>query len=558
MVGDGGMGGGEDGGLAVCQSGGGDNSVEVVSRGQRWCEQCVVRMSKLVAMVVWWCMRVMVWWRSPTGSRSAVRQLDVRECLILAAAGVPAADAAAVVTVGGNVAERLAVLRATRAARTCAQVKSTLLQFVAFLEANHELKVERSEESFDVLMEAFLVTKVNPPGGLASLRRPSSWGPCLPGAAGKQVGGGMAALSRLGYVHGSWPRTTAQRVALGCNDTDDAVPTEPIFAWEVCAAARRLTFSVTLSPWDRCAMALVALGCVGGRRVSMCTKLLRSAVLRTTRRDQIVLRMRARMKQQKARGVDRPRRRVAGIVLRHWLIERWVMPWIEWLDGLRLPPGSTRLFPSMARVRHARTKTAYGLTVGDLWLEPTVAWDSRKVASALDLVLGNSREGRRFHGLRGGNNIELRRFREEVADVTRRSLHVRSVKDLIGSEDAYFEVFAEDYTAATVLLGSSRIQRSAAGLLSVIATSKSSGELDDWVAIRGRATVIAEVDAVVDDSSEAGSADSGASYDCGRCRHRVTRFDHGYSCGHDDCSWGVCIDCLRGPPGAPLWCPAHT
>jgi hypothetical protein len=562
LVGDGMIGGGVEVMVGevgpVVGHGGREDGVAVVGRWQRYGEWCAVWWRTMVCVVVGWWVRVCSWWRSRAPGPAVVRQLDIRDCLLLAAAGVPAEDAAAVVTIGGDVAQRLAALRATRAARTCNQARSTLLQFVAFLECNQELSVVRSEDTFDILMDAFLVAKVNPPGGLASLQRPLLWGPCVPRTAGKQVGGGMAALERLGYVQGVWPRTSAQRVALGCNDDDDAVPTEPIFAWEVCSAARRLEFSPTLSPWDRCAMALVSLGSVGGRRVSMCTALLRSAVLRTTRRDQVVVQMRARMKQQRARGVARPRRRVAGIVLQHWLIERWVVPWMEWLDSLGLPPRSTRLFPSMVRTRHARTRTSYGREVGDLWLEPTVVWDSRKVGAALDLVLANTRDGRRFHGLRGGNNIELRRLRDKVADVTRRSLHVRSVKDLIGSEDAYFEVFAEDYAAATVLLGSNRIQRSAAGLLSVLATSTSSGEFDDWVAVRGRAMAIAADDAVCDDSSEAGSADSEVSYDCGRCSHRVARDDHGFTCGHDDCKWGVCIDCLRGSPGAPLRCPAHT
>jgi hypothetical protein len=501
LVGDGMIGGGVEVMVGevgpVVGHGGREDGVAVVGRWQRYGEWCAVWWRTMVCVVVGWWVRVCSWWRSRAPGPAVVRQLDIRDCLLLAAAGVPAEDAAAVVTIGGDVAQRLAALRATRAARTCNQARSTLLQFVAFLECNQELSVVRSEDTFDILMDAFLVAKVNPPGGLASLQRPLLWGPCVPRTAGKQVGGGMAALERLGYVQGVWPRTSAQRVALGCNDDDDAVPTEPIFAWEVCSAARRLEFSPTLSPWDRCAMALVSLGSVGGRRVSMCTALLRSAVLRTTRRDQVVVQMRARMKQQRARGVARPRRRVAGIVLQHWLIERWVVPWMEWLDSLGF--------------RHVAPGCSLPWCVHGM------------------LARGHRMEGRL--ATCGWNPL---------------------------SEDAYFEVFAEDYAAATVLLGSNRIQRSAAGLLSVLATSTSSGEFDDWVAVRGRAMAIAADDAVCDDSSEAGSADSEVSYDCGRCSHRVARDDHGFTCGHDDCKWGVCIDCLRGSPGAPLRCPAHT
>jgi hypothetical protein len=127
----------------VVGHGGSEDGVAVVGRWQRYGERCMVWWKVMVDVVAGWWVKVCTWWRSRAPGRAVARQLDVRDCVLLAAAGVPADDAAAVVTIGGDVAQRLAALRATRAARTCSQVRSTLLQFVAFLECNQELSVVR-------------------------------------------------------------------------------------------------------------------------------------------------------------------------------------------------------------------------------------------------------------------------------------------------------------------------------------------------------------------------------------------------------------------------------
>jgi hypothetical protein len=162
--------------------------------------------------------------------------------------------------------------------------------------------------------------------------------------------------------------------------------------------------------------------------------------------------------------------------------------------------------------------------------------------------------GRTFHGFRAGNNRELRKA-PGVSVVTRRSLHERTLKPVVGSEEAYDEAFAEDYAAATSILGRLRIERSDDGLLTVTATSASAGEdPGDWVAVERPLQLMREDDSDVA-SASAGDDDT---YDCARCGKHVGHRDYGYMCDYGDCSWGVCTACHRRGARAALHCPQHT
>jgi hypothetical protein len=245
-------------------------------------------------------------------------------------------------------------------------------------------------------------------------------------------------------------------------------------------------------------------------------------------------------------------------------------PWIRWLRDTGAV-GTQYLFPSLVRRRSARAVTANGRLVdGDMWMEPLRTWSSRAVAAALAQAVGAA--GEWFHGLRAGNNIELRRHRasgaEAVGDVTRRVLHGRSVRDLIGSEEAYTEVFLEDLCAATRVLGALRIERVADGLCTT-GRSASAGERADWVSCA--AQVVPEADLREEPASETSSSgdEEGVSADgpggsvyhgvvrCGRCGRHLRRRDHGWMCDVPGCTWGVCPPCHPAGGRGPLLCPAH-
>ena len=242
--------------------------------------------------------------------------------------------------------------------------------------------------------------------------------------------------------------------------------------------------------------------------------------------------------------------------LRHWAIRAFVIPWWHYVRQAGF--GDTGfLFPSLVRPGPNIVRTANGREMDGLWLEPLREWSDRATAAALRRFVPGLGP-RSFRGLRAGNNIELRRS-PLVSDVTRRRLHGRSVKELIGSEVAYNEVFAEDFTAASSVLGKAKFLRQEDGLLTLAATSESACERDDWVEVQGAAAMIAG-----EASSAGGSgSDSDDSDDarvelvCFRCNSRVRRQDHGFLCDFDGCHRGTCVACHPGGERAQLRCPTH-
>jgi hypothetical protein len=529
-------------------------------------------------MVVWlgvvgpWQRATGWWWSRPATSDGVVPTVgsareELLRILTAAAAGTPAVDTAAEAVVGVAAASAAARMRATRAVRTDAGASGALLQVETFIRANPGLAaglVQVSHDVWDAVMEAFLTAKANPPTGHAWVR-PPAWGPGgTPKGAGGTTDNAVQALRRLGYIGGGLVRVGVARRALGCTDREDTTHSPPVFAWRICDAMRT---TVAASVWNQCARALIVTACLtAGRRGTASTLLLEQVTL-TGRPTVMVVTPRLRQKPQHERATRRPRRSAQPIAVEHWMVRDVVVPWVLWLRSVGAV-GTQYLFPSLVRRRTARAVTANGRLVGgDLWMEPMRTWSSRALAAALKEVVGA--EGEWFHGLRSGNNIELRRHREpgvgKVDDVTRRTLHGRSVRDLIGSEDAYAEVFLEDLCAATRVLGGLRIERVANGLCTT-GRSASAGEQNDWVACDAQVIPAVEVKEGMsgndtssgdDEEAEPGGLVFRGAVECGRCRRHLGRRDHGFMCDVPGCAWGVCPTCHPAGLLGKLLCPKH-
>lgn len=485
------------------------------------------------------------------------RQRLIREAVAAAAGEAASSNDAA--WVGTAAALEAGALRATRAAKTSKMASSAMSRFVSFLHANPGLAASGrfDRELWDVALEAWLTVLA----GVVT----TSWvlpdGAVVMGSvsAGALVSRTAALASRLGYVGQgplAWRRLHTAREAFGCNDAEEeSIPTEPIFAWEVAAVGRS---AVPSSVWHMCAWAMVVMAVVGGNRVGTAQHLLLSQV-RWSKDDRelVIVTPMARQKQQHQRATNRPRRRPRAVALHHWLVGRFVRPWCEWHIQNR-SHGSSLFFPSLVLARLAQVRTGAGQAVdgGTLRLEPTKPWSSEAGRRALDICLAD-RAGRRFHGLRGGNNRELRRRRGEVADVTRRTLHGRSVKDLLGSESSYQEVFLEDFCEATRCLGQLKVERVGV-LLTVTGFSESAGRLDDWQA---RSQPWSGTEGAEGSGSDGpGSEDvptDAESLDCGHCRAHISRRGHASRCDTERCGWGLCTACWTAGPRTPLSCPRH-
>jgi hypothetical protein len=494
----------------------------------------------------WWSRR---WWRTrPEGAD--VRGM-MRKVLGEGRKGQVAVDAVALAVAGHAGASAAQRLRETRRGSTVKAVGGTMGQVDTFLKVNEGLAMGATvldADVWDVTLEAFLIAKVNAGGETAGWVRPR-WAPCQPAVAGKEVGAVIAALERLGHVRqATWSRVAAQRVALGGREAGVA-RTPPIFTWEITERARD---GGQEGVWQRCAWALVTVLAIGAGRIGNVSTIERRYIKLTSNVSVIIIDTDAVTKVDKERVVRRGVRR--PVVLEHWLIARFVTPWVRELDAETGAP-STYIFPSLMETSYARRRTGVGRMWEGLWCEPVKPWSPAAVIKALDMALVE-RRGRTAKGFRGGNNRELRR-RAEVEDVTRRVLHGRTVVDLIGSEDPYSDVFMEDFRAATRLLGCRRIVPES-GMFSVNATSVSAGEHDDWVEVVGGLVVDGGDD---EESSEEGEevGPEERGYNCGRCARRVGTRDHGFRCDVQTCTWGLCVTCY--PPRArrlELFCPEHT
>lgn len=481
----------------------------------------------------------------PTRVREHLLQLSAQ-----AAAGRPFVSVTDARLAGSaEAAAATLTIRATRAKRTTDGATRAIRNIREFIEANPTLLATVGPptlDAWDVAVEAFVYAEASGQAAACPWRRARR--PQDPSAA-RGAASARALLDRLGYTPGAaWTRAKAMAQSFGVHDPEDVRHHPPVFTWELVEGLRLAPAPAT--PWELAAAALLCIGSLNGRAKGQALSLLVGEV-QVVGADTVRLTAGHRTKVMRARATQRQRRQPQPIVLRHWLVERHVIPWAMWHQRVKSPP-SALFFPSITAGRTSAA-TPQGFTASGQWVEPVRQWTDRALAAALAKYVYRL-DGRTFHGLRAGNNRELRR-REGVSAVTRRSLHQRTLRPVIGSEEAYDAPFAEDYASATQALGSLRIESGKDGLLTVTATSASAGEdPTDWVPVASPMR-LAPADNVT--SSDSDTSEGGEELDCGRCGKHLSGKDYGWLCDREGCTWGVCTSCFTGGPRTVLLCPAH-
>lgn len=443
-------------------------------------------------------------------------------------------------------------MRAHRAPRTEASIASTCRSIEQLVRCNPErvARVARLDDAWDRIAEAWVAARVDPDG--SPWQVPEAWRKRRyeASAAEKAIASWRAAMVRLRYAPDSWPRSRSMAQSLGGGDTEGARHADPLFAWEVLTGIRARP---PVSTWDRCAAALLVMSMLNAARRGNARRITIGGV-QVVSADTVSLTLAERPKPARDRAVVREGKHNRPVRIRHWAVGRFVIPWVNFLRE-RGFHHTAMLFPSLVREGPRIVRTAVGRTIDGLWCEPLRPWSDRALIACIQRFVPD-RNGRTFQSMRAGNNVELRRA-AGVSDVTRRTLHGRSVRELIGSETAYNEVFAEDFGAATVRLGSLRIVRQPDGLLACSATSESACERDDWVEVKGAAPFSAPPAEPASESSDDDSDDARVHFSCFRCGADVPKAHHGYLCDREGCVQGTCVTCHPGGEGAPLLCPAH-
>ena len=456
--------------------------------------------------------------------------------------------------------------RTTRAASTTAAAARAVRDVREFVERNADLAGGRGEpthDTYDIVIEAFIfVEAAAGAGGACPWRR--ARGP-LQASAAKGAGTARALLERLGWSRGNaWTRSRAMEASWGVRDPDEGGGhTPPIFCWELVEGLRLRT---PRSPWEMAGAAMATIGALHGKRGGGARRL-KVGEATPAGEDAVAIATRVRVKKRalaSKRGATKPR----AFVLRHWLIGAHVLPWLAWHRRQQSPP-SALLFPSITERRSPRP-TELGFQASGQWVEPMREWSPRQVKTWLQQFVPNL-GARAFHGFRAGNNRELRRWKE-IHGITRRALHERSLKPLVGSEAHYDEPFAEDYAEATAVLGRMRIERNEQGLLTVTATSASAGQYNDWTGVARPIVLPQDAPGTCsdgsssDDDTESSDAENvvgeggreSRRYNCGRCGVAVTGADYGFLCDTEGCHWGTCTSCHPGGLRATLRCPEHA
>ena len=540
----------------------------------------VAWLAAAAALVAAWATSCWQWRARREGVGRRYRDVIADEIKLMER-GIPRIVGEELAALGEDAAAMTARARATRAPRTSASAQGLAASLRRFVEANPRILSSRpptatsqplAGEHWDMLVEAWLLTRCEPQ---SSPWRPEARATATASAAGggrdPKAGGTVRSLiDRLGYSRGTaWPRAKAMAKSLGVGDTEGVVHAEPVFAWEVAECLLRRP-PTTL--WESAAAAMVVLGTIAARRVSGACGLLVEQVT-VTGPSAVTVAPRHRPKQMRER-VGRRRTAARPVRIEHWMVQRYVIPWINW-HARRKSAGNGYLFPSITQKARSRPSTL-GFAAGNgMWVEPLRRWSSRAVRAAMERCVGDLGT-RSYQGLRAGNNIELRRAKG-VSMITRRSLHERSLKPVMGSEEAYVEIFAEDYCDATRELGKLRIERRR-DLLTVTATSESAGrDPADWTPTATGDAQIVNVGGNDDDMSDAavsgGETDDDDDDDgkdvvgdggretrilpCGRCGRVMGARDYGFLCDAPRCKWAACTDCHQGGTSQPLWCPRH-
>lgn len=453
-------------------------------------------------------------------------------------------------------------VRSKRAPSTTAAAQRSVRAVREFLEENPTLAAGSgvpTHDHYDIVMEAFVLTE-----GAAATGTSSPWvrarRPQDPSAA-RGAGPARALLERLQWSRGTaWSRCKNTEKAFDMRGS--AQHTTPIFTWEVVEGFR---LKKPKTPWAMAGAAMTVIGTLHAKRGGGVKKLKLANVNQVAHNGIQIASKHKDKGRVGASGLASDRD--PPVVLRHWLVEAYVIPWLQW-HAEHKSPKSALLFPSITQKKSPKP-TSLGFTAeGGQWVEPMRQWSPRAVEAWLSEFIPNL-NGRRFHGLRAGNNRELRRC-HDVHTITRRSLHGRSIKQVVGSEAHYDEPFAEDFASATEKLGQLRIERSATtGLLTVTATSESAGLRDDWVIRKDPITFPDDQEDPPSSSDDGADGDSSSAdcvgdgdrhtraYRCGRCHTLVRARDYGFMCDADGCQWGTCTDCHPGGERASLLCPRH-
>ena len=521
----------------------------------------------LNAMAAWTSAQAQVagqWVRSLTPRGAPTRAILLEE-LQRAELGEPRVgeDEAAMAGTADAFADTVRV-RATRAPRTDAAARRAIRTLREFVQANDRLlarsRGQPSHTTYDIVLEAFVFAEE---AGVAEeacpwqrARRPHDV------SAAPTAGAARAALERLDWSRGGdWRRSRAMEKAWGVGDPEDVNHYQPIFCWELVEGLRLQGAPAT--PWEMAGAAMAVMSVLGARRGGGASAL-KVEEVSIAGPNAVEVAPRSRPKEHRERATRRPRKQVRPVVLRHWLVERHVIPWIKWHQRRR-SPGSALLFPAIT-AKKTRATTALGYAADGQWVEPLREWSARQRRAIIEKYIPGLGD-RAFHGFRAGNQCELRRW-ADVSAVTRRALHGRSIRHLIGSEAAYDQVFAEDYAVAVERLGQMRIERSRNGLLTVVATSPSAGEDPrDWTPLPGGPVTLAAPAQADSSSSESSSGEEDSVVgdgaretrviNCGRCRRKLAARDYGFLCDVPGCTWGACTTCHPGGARAALRCPAH-
>ena len=490
-----------------------------------------------------------------SGSAPGDARREAIRVLLDAEAGRPHVSAGDARAAGSEDAARsAAAVRATRAARTRTAATHAVREVRRFLEANPQLLAASRRlgaNEWDAVMEAFVFAEAAGQSVSCPWRRARR--PQDPSAA-RSAGTARALLERLGYVtESTWGRSRAMATSFGVLDPDDVRHHPPIFTWELVEGLRNQP--PPSSPWEMAGASLLTLAAISAKSKCSCLALLVREV-EAVGSDSIRVSAGPRQKITRARATGRQRKQTRPVVLKHWLIETHVIPWLRWHERHE-SPGSALFFPSVYD-RRPPAATGHEFRAEGQWVEPVRQWSDRSITLVMQKYvyrLGS----RTFSGFRAGNNRELRRC-PDVSAVTRRSLHERSLRPIIGSEEAYDAPFAEDFASATARLGRMRIEQSPDGLLTVTATSESAGQVaSDWVSTQSAAAGTAASPSSSDDdaSSTDDEGGGGASFNCARCNRAVGVRDYGWLCDSPGCEWGVCTACHKGGHRTRLLCPRH-
>lgn len=446
-------------------------------------------------------------------------------------------------------------VRATRAERTNTRAASALRAFAMFVEkSGPDRGFEPRFPSDSSIPTTFWDTAMEL-WGLHEFEQRKTKSSTPAKTTSTMVGAARAALIRLGYVEDVFPNSKGSLKALGCED--EGSHRDAIFVWEIGESWH------TRPPrnvWERCAYALAVVGALGAARTGNSARILieEASIINS---DTIRLAPRERTKPNRVRAGRAPLTH-RPIIVKHWMVRELVIPWIHWHKGVGSAK-SAYLFPSITHESAARSqRSPVGFFTSGMWVEPLKQWTPRALKAALQMTIP-AIGGRTFGGFRTGNNIEMMQLKDQISALTRRVIHGRSTKALIGSESAYAEVMAEDMALATSLLGSWRIE-SNEGVFTKVAHSPSQGEEDDWVCLAPNAITSAGPAATTSDSDESSDDDESSSEDdrvsgsCIRCGRFVEKDQHGYLCDHHGCTAVCCVSCNPAGYKGEVRCAEHS